>query len=478
MKINNRIGKIIGAGIIFILVISSFTSMAIQTSEEKIGSPSIIQMDSLPYEGRLIIYVAEPESRWNMYNGYPYHFAALDFAFNDDISIDYLDTYEDTIVWEGDVQENNAIVFAAVFNAEWYQGYARPPSQKPFDAHYNDAAAGTTPGTTDYNQVTEDFTHTVFVEEGTATWCPYCPDMANALYSIYQSGDYPYYFVALVDDKFPGGAQRLRNEYNIYGFPTSFFDGGRKVYVGGNPSETPYRQRIEQCGAGDVHELNLTLSVTWLGAGDLQIDISITNYEESFAPETPNTPDGPTSGNAGIEYSYSTNTTDPDGGDLFYWFDWGDGTNSGWIGPYSSGAIAEASHKWEEEGDYEVKVKAKDRGDHVTDWSGILPVHMDPPEFEIGIKGGLSYITVTIKNNGEDDYPDVDWSIAATGGILGRIDVLTEGYFEILGAGDEESVKTNETIFGLGGIDITITVETTVMDVKGLVIGPFILVLG
>lgn len=478
MKLNNRTGKIIGAGVIAFLVISTFTSMAFETSEEKIESPLPVQRESLPYEARLIIYVAEPESRWDMYNGQPYHYAALDYAFNDDISIDYLDTYQDTIVWEGDVLEDNAIVFAAVFNTEWYQGYAYPPSSNPFDAHYNDAAAGATPGTTDYNQVTENFTHTVFLEEGTATWCQFCPDMANALYSIYQSGDYPYYFVALVEDKFPGGAQRLRNEYNIYGYPTAFFDGGRKVYVGGNPSETPYRQRIEQCGEADVHELNLTLSVAWLGGGDLQIDISITNYEESFAPETPSTPDGPTIGNVGIEYTYTTNTTDPDGGDLFYLFDWGDGSDSGWIGPLESGETAEASQRWEEQGDFEVKVKAKDRGDHETDWSDPLSVQMAPAEFILGVKGGLSFITATIENNGEVAYPDVNWSIASTGGILGGIDVFTEGGIGILGAGEIESVQTDKSIFGLGRIDITVTAETTVMETTGFVIGPFILILG
>ena len=42
------------------------------------------------------------------------------------------------------------------------------------------------------NMQTTDFTHTVFVEECTATWCPKCPFAAEALYSIYQSGDYPF----------------------------------------------------------------------------------------------------------------------------------------------------------------------------------------------------------------------------------------------------------------------------------------------
>ena len=32
-------------------------------------------------------------------------------------------------------------------------------------------------------------------------------------------------------------------------------------------------------------------------------------------------------------------STNPDGDNIFYLFDWGDDTNSGWIGPYKSGEI-------------------------------------------------------------------------------------------------------------------------------------------
>jgi len=478
MKINNRMSKIIGAGVLALLVISSFTSMAIKTFDEKIDSRESSfseNMDSLPYEGRLIVYIVEPVSRWNMYNGQPYHYACVGFAFDDYLSVDYLDTFQDSIVWDGDVTVDNVMVIAAVYNPDIYQAYAYPPYQNPFDAHYVDAGAGAHPGETGYNTVNENFTHTVVVEEGTATWCQFCPAMAEALYGIYQSGNYPYYFVALVDDKLTQAAQRL-DEYNLYGFPTAFFDGGYKILVGGEPSQGPYRTRIQQCGQREVHDLNLSLSVTWLGGGDLQIDIGITNYGTTYPPNTPNMPSGSTSGNAGIEYTYTSNTTDPDGGDLFYLFDWGDGTDSGWVGPYNSGEEASASHRWDEEGDYLVKVKAKDRGDRESDWSDPLIVHMDSPEFEIGIKGGIFTISATIKNNCGEAYPDVNWSIAAQGGILKLIDVSSEGGFPILGPGVEVEVQTNETIFGLGKIDITVTVETTAETVQGFVFGPFILV--
>ena len=76
-------------------------------------------------------------------------------------------------------------------------------------------------------------------------------------------------------------------------------------------------------------------------------------------PNTPNTPDGPTSGKTGIKYTYQTNTSDPNQNILYYCFDWGDDTDSGWIGPYESGYKASANHTWDEEDTYWIKVKAK-----------------------------------------------------------------------------------------------------------------------
>ena len=52
----------------------------------------------------------------------------------------------------------------------------------------------------------EDFTHVVFAEEFTATWCVYCPSAAENLMKIYDDiPDEPYYhdqffFVALITD--------------------------------------------------------------------------------------------------------------------------------------------------------------------------------------------------------------------------------------------------------------------------------------
>lgn len=91
-------------------------------------------------------------------------------------------------------------------------------------------------------------------------------------------------------------------------------------------------------------------------------------------PNKPETLTGKISGKIGSEYTYSTIGTDNDGDLLFYFFDWGDGTDSGWIGYYDSGEECSASHVWNEEGNFEIKVKTKDLFGLESEWSEPLVV--------------------------------------------------------------------------------------------------------
>lgn len=102
-----------------------------------------------------------------------------------------------------------------------------------------------------------DFTHAVFIEESTATWCPYCPNAAEALYSIYNSSDYPFYYVALVYDEAKLAKDRIWGHYRSPSFPTVFLDGdfSHLVGVGTTPeiTEQLYRNAIEVVGERMVH---------------------------------------------------------------------------------------------------------------------------------------------------------------------------------------------------------------------------------
>ena len=97
---------------------------------------------------------------------------------------------------------------------------------------------------------------------------------------------------------------------------------------------------------------------------------------QSNPPNKPNTPDGSARGKPGISYTYQTSTTDPDGDQLYYMWDWGDGTSLNWTGLYNSGQTVTASHIWSTKGSYSIKVKVKDTTGAESVWSDSLPITM------------------------------------------------------------------------------------------------------
>lgn len=125
-----------------------------------------------------------------------------------------------------------------------------------------------------------DFTHTVFAEFSTATWCPYCKYAHAALKNIYANGWYPFYYVSLVYDENVHAAERL-NDLSTYYLPTVYFDGGYLVEVGGDPQTTQgyYNESIIACGARQVADVDVSLSVMWMGNATMKIDVSAYNNE-------------------------------------------------------------------------------------------------------------------------------------------------------------------------------------------------------
>jgi pyrrolidone-carboxylate peptidase len=97
--------------------------------------------------------------------------------------------------------------------------------------------------------------------------------------------------------------------------------------------------------------------------------------DSNIPPNTP-TITGETNGAIKTLYDYAIQTTDPEQDNVQYFIDWGDNTNSGWIGPYNSGQTVSVSHSWDSEGTFTVKVKAKDSlTGKESDW-GTLTVTM------------------------------------------------------------------------------------------------------
>jgi hypothetical protein len=149
----------------------------------------------------------------------------------------------------------------------------------------------------------------------------------------------------------------------------------------------------------------------------------------SNPPAQPTKPVGPSLGIWNIEYSYTSSTTEPDGEQIFYMFDWGDGNNSGWIGPYSSGQTGTGSHIWTALGNYTVKVKARDIWGSSSKWSEPLTVTITdntPPEIPQMTgpaqgKPGSQYLynLQTSDGQGQNIYYYVDWGDNTTTGWVG-----------------------------------------------------------
>jgi outer membrane protein assembly factor BamB len=84
---------------------------------------------------------------------------------------------------------------------------------------------------------------------------------------------------------------------------------------------------------------------------------------------------GPASGKAKQNYNYTIVSTDPEGNNISYYVDWGDSTNTGWIGPFNSGYELTVNHTWNKRGTYTIKAKAKDNYSAESGW-GTLSVKM------------------------------------------------------------------------------------------------------
>ena len=69
---------------------------------------------------------------------------------------------------------------------------------------------------------------------------------------------------------------------------------------------------------------------------------------------------GDSSGKSGTEYEYTFVSTDPENNDIYYFIDWGDNTNSSWLGPFPSNYTETLGHIWNKKGIYTVKAEAID----------------------------------------------------------------------------------------------------------------------
>jgi len=106
----------------------------------------------------------------------------------------------------------------------------------------------------------------------------------------------------------------------------------------------------------------------WEGAGIYTINATVYDVEDNeyhaelAVTVLPNEgPDNPTIKKTG-PHEFTFTSTDPEGDNITYCIDWGDGEYEDyeWIGPYKSGEKAVASHTWEKGGFYTIYVRSYD----------------------------------------------------------------------------------------------------------------------
>jgi PKD repeat protein len=124
-----------------------------------------------------------------------------------------------------------------------------------------------------------------------------------------------------------------------------------------------------------------TATHSWSNAGNYPVTVCVTDDDSATGtiiknvivvgnePPAPPTITGPAKGKIGVPTEYNFTTTDSDGDKVYYFIDWGDHTNSSWIGPYSSGDIVTKSHTWSTKGTYTIKAKAKDIYGNESGWA-------------------------------------------------------------------------------------------------------------
>jgi hypothetical protein len=128
------------------------------------------------------------------------------------------------------------------------------------------------------NVSNQEYTHSVFVEGCTQTWCPPCATAAAVINEIYKSGEYDFHYVALVSDMNTAARKRV-SELDVKYIPNYVFDGNFTRYIGSGGLPDEYTNRLDLCGAREVANVSLDVSVKWLGLGTLKISVTVKSNE-------------------------------------------------------------------------------------------------------------------------------------------------------------------------------------------------------
>ena len=385
------------------------------------------------YNGYLRCYVTEIASSMGWYDtgGKLYTFPFLDYAFDQSISAPAGGTWSNTVSWAGaahndgyghdfsGITQDNTFIVAAVFatsggyvdeTAGFRVGNNRPPNA-PSNPSPSNGTTNVKINPTLSWQCTDpdwfdDLYYDVYFEKDDAT-----PDVLvsnDQTGTSYIPGNLDlastYYWQIIVHDEKGSTVNgpvwqfttRGNSPPNTPKNPNPA-NGTTNVpintvlsWTGGDPDSDPVKYDVYFGTTNPPSKVTSNQSSTSYNPGTMSIN---TTYYwkivawDSFAASTagsiwqfttstatnnpPNTPaiSGHPKGKVGVNYTYNFTATDPDQDQISYYVDWGDNTNTGWLGPYTSGYQLTVNHKWSTKGTYIIKAKVKDEHGAESDWA-------------------------------------------------------------------------------------------------------------
>jgi len=174
---------VVGLVLVFATVASAGElKVCLDGSEKSAGPIPVAPPPAAPgdneatYSGTVRVYLVEPMARWTDNSGNFYHYGTLDIPIASAFSISDGSVAYYTTTWDAsttpfiEIFPENIMAIGVVFKAAAVLTDADPPNGEYFQAHYTDAATAATPGVVGHLQTTPPFTHSIFIEEATATW--------------------------------------------------------------------------------------------------------------------------------------------------------------------------------------------------------------------------------------------------------------------------------------------------------------------